>query len=964
MKTEKRWIAQVCVGTVLLLCMSVSAPGDVIVDNGDSGTSFTGTWEVSGGSDPYGADSVWARDGATYTWGFDSEPAGKYEVLMRWSVWPSRAKAIDVSIMHADGTDALLINQQVGGGVWNSMGEYNFDGSGSVTITAAAGQTVSTCADAVWFKRMDVAEGTVVDNGDSNTSRTGTWQVSDGSGPYGADSVWSRDGGTFTWYYTPPRTGDYEVEMWWTPWPSRRSSVPLDVIHADGTQRITVDQRSNGSRWNSLGVYTLTGGVQASVTLLAEGSAPASYCADAVKFTLVYTDEAPVAAIDSVQPNPAMRGAAIAFEGHGTDSDGDIVAYHWASSLDGHLSEAASFSSETLSEGVHEITLKVQDDRGQWSAPVTTVLTVSATPVEIIVDNSDANTSRTGTWQVSAGSECYGEDSLWSRSGATFVWYFTPAEGGEYEVAMWWTQYNSRSAAVPVDIKHAGGKVRVTVNQLTNGGRWNSLGVYAFDRGVRYAVTLYADDVFPTSYCADAVRFTPVQISDKPVAVIDSMQPNPAMVGQAVTFQGHGADSDGDVVAYNWQSSLDGHLSDADSFSTSALSEGVHQISFKVCDDGGQWSQTMVKALTVSAAPDVIIIDNGSSATSKTGTWEVSGGSDPYGADSVWSRDGGTFTWHFTPPTTGDYEVSMWWTEWFSRSNSVPVDIVHADGTERVVVNQRTNTGRWNSLGVYPFVAGVDKAVTLTANGTTPISYCADAVKVTLVKSNKMPVAVIETMQPNPAPLGATVSFDGRGTDSDGTVVAYRWASSIDGELSDAASFSSDALSEGVHEITFEVQDDAGGWSRTANGVLTVNAVPIETIVDNRSSNTSSTGTWEVSGGSHCHDVDSVWSRNGGTFTWYFTPSESGDYEVSMWWTEWPSRSRAVKVDIVHAGGTKSVTVNQWIDGSQWNSLGVYTFSEGVQHSITLHAPDAFPTSYCADAVKFTKVPEPAATGS
>ena len=67
------------------------------------------------------------------------------------------------------------------------------------------------------------------------------------------------------------------------------------------------------------------------------------------------------------------------------------------------------------------------------------------------------------------------------------------------------------------------------------------------------------------------------------------------------------------------------------------------------------------------------IIDNGDPETSFTGNWGVSGGANPYGANSLWSRDGDTYTWTFTPSVTGTYEFSMWWTEYSSRSTSVPV---------------------------------------------------------------------------------------------------------------------------------------------------------------------------------------------------------------------------------------------------------------------------------------------------
>jgi len=934
--------------------------GDFVVDNRNSGTSSTGEWEVSGGSNGYGPDSLWGRNGATYTWHFESQPEGRYEVFMWWSSWPSRGSAIEVSVEHAESTDALLVNQQAGGGGWNLLGEYYFDGSGSVTIVAADGESVSTCADAVWFKYLDATEAVIIDNHDANTSRTGTWEVSGGSDPYGPDSVWSRDGGTFTWHFEPLQTGDYEISMWWTEWPSRSDAVPVEIVHAEGSETISINQKADTGKWNVIGVYPFIAGTEGTVTLLAAGAMPMSYCADAVKFALVTPDEAPEAVIDSIEPNPAIVGSTVSFEGYGIDSDGAIVAYNWSSSIDGDLSDAAAFSTATLSEGYHEITFKVQDDRGQWSANTSNVLVVRTAPIKTIVDNKDTETSSTGTWEVSAGTNPYGVDSLWSRNGGTFVWYFNPAESGEYEVSMWWTEYASRSTAAPVDIKHAGGKARVTINQLSNGGRWNSLGVFSFEQGTKYSVTLYAENMFPTSYCADAVKFTRIQVGNVPVAIIDAVEPNPAALGQTVTFTGHGSDPDGQIVAYSWESSIDGPLGNADSFSTDGLSPGVHQITLKVQDNAGQWSPPSTRTLSINAVPDMVIIDNTDENTSRTGTWEISGGSDPYGPDSVWSRDGGTFTWYFTPARSGEYEVSMCWSKWFSRSTSAPVDIVHAHGTERVVVNQQVNTGQWNSLGVYSFTEGVEGAITLIAEGNAPTSYCADAVKLALIEANNAPSAVIDSIEPNPALVGRVVAFEGHGTDPDGSIVEYRWTSSIDGYLSDTALFSTDGLSEGVHEISFEVQDNSGNWSSAITSELTVRIAASVTIIDNRSSNTSSTGTWEVSGGSNYYDVDSVWSRNGATFTWYFTPSESGEFEVSMWWTEWPSRSRSVPVEIVHANGTKNMTVDQWVNGGRWNSLGVYNFTQGVRYAVRLSAPNAFPTSYCADAVKFAKIAEQA----
>lgn len=49
---------------------------------------------------------------------------------------------------------------------------------------------------------------------------------------------------------------------------------------------------------------------------------------------------------------------------------------------------------------------------------------------------------------------------------------------------------------------------------------------------------------------------------------------------------------------------------------------------------------------------------------------------------------------------------------------------------------------------------------------------------------NEAPTAYIDSIAPNPAVQGQSVNFAGHGIDSDGTVTAYEWKSSIDGMLS------------------------------------------------------------------------------------------------------------------------------------------------------------------------------------
>ncbi len=78
-------------------------------------------------------------------------------------------------------------------------------------------------------------------------------------------------------------------------------------------------------------------------------------------------------------------------------------------------------------------------------------------------------------------------------------------------------------------------------------------------------------------------------------------------------------------------------------------------------------------------------------------------------------------------------------------------------------------------------------------------------------EENIKPIASIEYLYPTPIEQSTAVYFEGSGTDADGTIVAYEWKSSIDGQLSTSKTFSTTKLSAGTHTVYFKVKDNAGG---------------------------------------------------------------------------------------------------------------------------------------------------------
>ncbi|MCJ7514482.1 MAG: hypothetical protein MUO89_00715, partial [Dehalococcoidia bacterium] len=118
------------------------------------------------------------------------------------------------------------------------------------------------------------------------------------------------------------------------------------------------------------------------------------------------------------------------------------------------------------------------------------------------------------------------------------------------------------------------------------------------------------------------------------------------------------------------------------------------------------------------------------------------------------------------------------------------------------------------------------------------------------------PTAYIDSVFPINATYGEMVVFKGHGIDPDGTVGAYNWRSSRDGDLSTAENFQTSSLSPGSHTIWYKVQDDDGLWSNEV--MATVIVVPVglsQPVVNSFNASpghiapgASSTLSWVVSG--------------------------------------------------------------------------------------------------------------------
>ena len=89
-------------------------------------------------------------------------------------------------------------------------------------------------------------------------------------------------------------------------------------------------------------------------------------------------NQPPIAVSLSISRTSAFFGDTILFIGEGIDIDGYIVGYHWRSSLDGTINTEQSFSTSTLSIGIHTIYFKVMDNASAWSTEKTASITINS----------------------------------------------------------------------------------------------------------------------------------------------------------------------------------------------------------------------------------------------------------------------------------------------------------------------------------------------------------------------------------------------------------------------------------------------------------------------------------------------------------------------------------------------------------------------------------------------------------
>ncbi len=554
------------------------------------------------------------------------------------------------------------------------------------------------------------------------------------------------------------------------------------------------------------------------------------------KRTLI-VHEKPIAVIDSIHPDPGLEGDPAYFAGHGIDDD-PILRYVWSSSIDGEFLNGSEDNQTTsmLSFGKHTILFKVLDNNGAWSDKVSMTYWVNAMPIAsiITIDPDPAifgeNTTLTGEGSHSNGSIVGSKwtsdlDGLLDRGMEITLANLTK---GYHNISFSvvddkgiWSR--EKSYILPVFSRPSASIERISPNPAMDGDMITFNGSGTGERPIS-ALQWWLDGDYLSSNPEikvpdlDAgeytVRFRVVDnagvwsddatetlvINGIPKAVVVSISPDPANAGEVVEFTGGYIDLEDNVTGFRWESNLDGLLSDQQVFNTTGLSNGTHRITLRVMDHHGAWSPTEISNVTVNGLPFARIVSIIPSVANESQKINFTGDSMDF-----------------------EYDIDEW--RWVSNLDG-PLS-----GEMSFTTGELSNGTHVISLSVLDGYNVWSENVTRT------------------VMVNGRPLGRIGSITPEVPNEGDNVTFYGGYLDHEDHVAGFHWESDIDGELSDAAHFSTSNLSAGIHNITFRVMDGNGLWSTNKTRSLEVNGLPTARIINIDPSPSSEGQTVNLTGG-------------------------------------------------------------------------------------------------------------------
>ncbi len=131
------------------------------------------------------------------------------------------------------------------------------------------------------------------------------------------------------------------------------------------------------------------------------------------------------------------------------------------------------------------------------------------------------------------------------------------------------------------------------------------------------------------------------------------------------------------------------------------------------------------------------------------------------------------------------------------------------------------------------------------------------------------------------------------------------------------------------------------------------------TIVDNKSSKFTTSGTWRESGSPNEYEGSCKYADSTNAYaTWTPLIPASGNYKIYAWWNSYNKRDQNAKYTVVHKNGTNDHYMNQRLEAGNvtgdWVEVGTYEFEKGTSGYVRVtRTSSSTGGSTAADAVMF-----------
>ena len=517
----------------------------------------------------------------------------------------------------------------------------------------------------------------------------------------------------------------------------------------------------------------------------------------------------PAGAIDNITPTISVVGDSVSFQGIAFNCE-PIPRYRWTSDLDGVLfnDTSSSFSTDSLAAGTHSIDLEVSDNYGLWSTKRSETIVVHERPVATIesIDPNIAILNETITLLGTGTDDGSIEEYYWRSSIDGVLFPDGPQQDKTFhfndDLNLSETIYLPESVIITADYD--------AENDSRINKRWVDVETWtlssdAFDYNFStYLIMNLWYSIYDEGYDADPeFKFT-ISLGDTELTEIlgaggedkgnQSTEYMEYFNFGNINIQ-QGEELTVDVAYRGWEDCVL-HLENTSHPSSMIvsscarklvrgkvplrnLSQGEHEIFFKVKDNYGVWSEEDQATVIIHERPvaDIIYISPDPTVVEL-----------PVNVQAEATDDGSIKTYLWSSDRDG---------ELYSGPNESPSFFLPA-GEHIITLRVQDDHGVWSDP--------VMKNIT----------------------AHHMPIASILHISPNPAEVGTLVDFSGSGTD-DGTIVQFSGYSHRDEEQTSTllysgpnSSFPSLMGEVGLFNIALQVMDDHGVWSNETNMSLSI----------------------------------------------------------------------------------------------------------------------------------------------